>query len=64
MCHINNSANNFHIPEHLYDEENEEGEELTNAACHVTSPICFGDYLAIAEDRRGSHWEKAPGNKK
>jgi hypothetical protein len=33
MCHRNNSVNRFHILEHFSDEESEEGEVLTDAAC-------------------------------
>jgi hypothetical protein len=58
MCYSNISANRFHVLGHLYDEGSGEDEDLTDAACHGTSPICFGDYLAIEEDRRGAHCKK------
>jgi hypothetical protein len=58
MCHRNSSANRFHILEHFSDEENEEGEVLTDAPCQGTSPIFFCDYLAIAEDKIGSYGKK------
>jgi hypothetical protein len=38
-------------------------EILTDANYHGTPPICFGDYLAIAVDRRGSHGKKASGDR-
>jgi hypothetical protein len=64
MCHRNSSANRFHILERLCDEESEVDEILADANCHETYPICFGDYLAIAVDRRGSYAKKASGNRK
>jgi hypothetical protein len=56
MCHRNSSANRFHILERLCDEESEVDEVLTDAACHGTSLICFGDYLATVG--RGSYGKK------
>jgi hypothetical protein len=50
MCIINNSANRFHILDHFYDEESEESGD---DSFHSASPICIGDFLAIAEDMRG-----------
>jgi hypothetical protein len=47
MLQSNNSANRLFVLEHLYDEESEEGEDLTDTSWHRTYPICFGDFLPL-----------------
>jgi hypothetical protein len=52
MCRRSN-PNRFHILEDFSDEERELDENLSDEKFHATLPICFGDYLAIAIDKRG-----------
>jgi hypothetical protein len=54
MCRRKSNANRFHVLELFSDKESEVDEVWAGENCHDSSPVCFGDYLAIAEDRRGS----------
>jgi hypothetical protein len=54
MCH-RSYHNHFHVLEDFSDEERELDETLSDGKCHATLPIFFGDYLAIAMDKRGAN---------
>jgi hypothetical protein len=54
MC-CRNTHNHFHVLEDLSEDESELNGNFSDDNCHATLPICFGDYLAIAMDTRGSN---------
>jgi hypothetical protein len=63
MCH-RKSSNRFHVLSDLSEGEDDFDSVLSHNDSHETLPICFGDYLAIAMDKRGMSNKRSTSRQK